>query len=69
MSTYKATITYRYADDDFRQYTCNVIANSIVGATTLAMDNFFYVMVGEGEIEKIVVELRQSTRRVTGDLK
>ena len=37
----------------------NITANSMVGALTFAMNDFFHVC-GEGEIKKVVVELQQS---------
>ena len=69
MSTYKAVITHLNKHGNTQYHVIhNIIANGVSGATELALDDFYNIF-GENEIEKIVIELRQSTRRVTGDLK
>ena len=68
MSTYKATISYTNENGNTQHHVVhNITANSMVGATTLAMNDFFYVC-GEGEIKKVIIELQQSTRKAVGDI-
>ena len=68
MSTYKTTISYMNGNGNTQYHTIhNIIANSIDGATKLALDDFHSIF-GTYEIKKIVTELKQSTRWATGGI-
>ena len=59
MSIYKVMISYTDDDGNMRYHVArNITANSMVGALTFAMNDFFHAC-GKGEIKKVVVELQQ----------
>lgn len=67
MSTYMATIAYANEYNNTQYHVVkDIIANSMSGAFTLAMDDFFDEH-DACEIRKVVVEL-QHTWRATGDI-
>ena len=66
MSIYKVMISYTDEDGNMRYHVVrNIIANSMVGALTFAMNDFFHAC-GGGETKKVVVELQQLTGESDG---
>ena len=68
MSTYRTDITYLDVGGSAHLYVqMNIVANSMFGATSLALDGF-YASHEAVEIKKVIVELKESTRAALGDI-